>query len=79
MSHERTITFDMDGKFFNVPSVIGGKQVSGKKAIDFAIKNKKLGRGFTSLQNAEKAAKARSKSFDKKGKKTTPKKKKVSK
>jgi hypothetical protein len=68
MSHEQTITFDMDGKFFNVPTVVDGKKVSGKKAIDFAIKNKKLGRGFTSLQNAEKAAKARSKSFDNKPK-----------
>lgn len=69
MAHERTITFDMDGKFFNVPTVINGKKVSDKKAIDFAIKNKRLGRGFKSLQNAEKAAIARSKTFDKKTKK----------
>ena len=65
MSHEKTITIEVDGKHYNIPTVVGGKTLSSKQAADFAFKNKKLGKGFNSLDEAVKAAISRSRSFDK--------------
>tara|TARA_R100001530_G_scaffold26226_4_gene21112 strand:- start:1862 stop:2086 length:225 start_codon:yes stop_codon:yes gene_type:complete len=65
MSHEQTITVGIDDKFFNIKSVIGGKKVGKRAAVDHAIKTKRLGHGFTTQTEAHAAARARSKSFNK--------------
>jgi len=87
MSHEKTIGVNINGREFNIPSVVKGKQVSPKKAIEsFFGKgaegrlNRAIGRknspnrknvtkSYGSVKEAEKAAKERSKTFDKDKKK----------
>ncbi len=63
MSHEQTITVGINKKHFNIKTVVKGKKVSNKQAVDFAIKNKTLGRGFDTLEKAVKAAERRTKIF----------------
>ncbi len=65
MSHEQSITVGIDGKFYNVKTVVKGKKLKKKQAVDHAIKTKTLGRAYKNLKNAVGAAKKRSKSFDK--------------
>ncbi|MEE9610774.1 MAG: hypothetical protein V3W19_05950 [Desulfatiglandales bacterium] len=65
MSHEKTITVEIDGKHYNIPTVIGGKTYGVREAARIAIKNKGLGRGYLNLKNAVDAAKKRSKGFNK--------------
>ena len=60
MSHEKTITIDMDGKWYNVPTVINGTQVSDEAAVEYARSNEDLGYAFNSVEEAVAAAKKRS-------------------
>ncbi|MAH50522.1 hypothetical protein CMI37_32170 [Candidatus Pacearchaeota archaeon] len=62
MSHERTIT--IDDKFFNIKTIVKGKHVGKREAVDHAIKTKTLGSGFTTQTEAVNAAKERSESFN---------------
>lgn len=66
MSHEKSITIEVDGRFVNIPTVIEGHEVSKKRAID-AFMNKKIkslgNRSFKTLDEAIRAAKHRSETF----------------
>ncbi len=71
-SSERTVTIEGDGQFFNVPSIINGREYDPKKPEDFEaiIENakSKMKQGwmfpnFGSLEEAEKQAGARSDSL----------------
>ena len=64
MSHEKSITFGVDGKFYNVGTVRNGKQLTPKAAIDMAIKTDSLGKGYKSKEEAVGAAVKRSRGFD---------------
>jgi hypothetical protein len=73
ISTERTMTEKIDGKWMNIPSIFGGKEVSVDEAVEIIKKNKgrdpETGRKlptFDSLEEAETAAKARSKELGKK-------------
>ena len=68
MPHERTITVGINGKFFNIPTVVNGSQLSNDQAVEHAIANKLLSVGFATQGEAVKAAQKRSRSFDKKRK-----------
>ncbi len=59
MAHRKSITVGIDDRFFNIPTVVGGKQVSAKKAVG-AAQRKGLGRGFKNIESAVTAAKTRS-------------------
>tara|TARA_Y100000310_G_scaffold343439_1_gene451075 strand:+ start:5585 stop:5836 length:252 start_codon:yes stop_codon:yes gene_type:complete len=61
VSHKKTITVGIDGKFFNIPTVIGGKTVGTRRAVDFAIKNRKLGKSFNNEKAALNSARIKSK------------------
>ena len=72
-STERTETVEVDGKWYNIPTMYGGKSVSSEEALKRAIKNKmtdeETGRSFTphnDVDSAVKAARERSKSLTKK-------------
>ncbi len=52
MSHRKTITVGLDDVYYNIPTVIEGKEVSSKEATDYAIKNKTVGKGFSSIKEA---------------------------
>ena len=66
MAHERTITIDIDGKFFNIVTVFNGVQVSNEEAIRRFKKtfNPKRTPSFDTLDEAVSAAAARSRAFD---------------
>lgn len=64
MSHEQSITIEIDGKYHNIPSVVGGKVVSDDEAYKAAISQNGLGEGFADEPTAISAAKARSTSFN---------------
>lgn len=64
MSHEKSITITRDGKHYNIPSVINGKQVSAREAEAYAVKNNSLGKAYNTIESAVEAAKKRSSSFD---------------
>lgn len=64
MSHEQTITIDVDRKWHNIVTVVNGKKVSDKEAINYAIGNKTLGKSYDTVEEAVKKAKERSRSFD---------------
>ena len=73
ISTERTMTEKINGKWMNIPSMFGGKEVSVDKAIEIIEKNNgrdpETGRKlptYESLEEAEAAAKARSKELGKK-------------
>lgn len=61
MSHENTITIDQDGMYYNIPTVVEGKQLKSIDAIN-AFKEGKIQDfgGFSSVEDAVAAAKARS-------------------
>ncbi len=67
MAHEESITIDMDGKFFNIPTVHKGKKVSHQTAIRLFREGKirALGKpsGFKDRDTAISAAVARSENF----------------
>ena len=69
-STERSITVDIDGQFYNIPSMYGGKEVSPEEAKRMAIENGlsdvETGREFTpygTVDEAVAAAQARSDSI----------------
>ncbi len=67
MSHERTITLQHKGRWYNIPGVShrSGKKISQRSAKRRALATGLIkGRGFASVTAAEKAAKKRSKTFD---------------
>ena len=70
-STERSITVDIDGQFYNIPSMYGGKEVSPEEAKRMAIENGlsdvETGREFTpygTVDEAVAAAQARSDSIE---------------
>lgn len=63
MSHERTITIEADGKFYVIPSVRGGKQLSPKAAWDAARNTQSWFGVFKSEREANDYAKRRSRGF----------------
>ena len=67
-STERTITIEVDGKFYNIPTLQDGKQLSDADAIDAAEVGIMDGtyRAFDSLEEATAAARARSQSIRRK-------------
>ena len=58
--HEQTVTIEVDGSYFNVPSIVGGKKVSPTAAFDHAVKTGTAGVPFDSIEQAVAAAKRRS-------------------
>ena len=67
MSHEKSRTFGVDGKFVNLDTVHGGKQQPGSVLLDWLASGhlKPLGgKTYRSEDAAVDAAKTRSKSFD---------------
>lgn len=71
MAHEQSVTFEIDGKAYNFPSVVDGKKVSDDIAVE--VFKKKLNKKekiepwqgpFETIKEAVDAAKKRSKSFD---------------
>ena len=61
-STEKTITVEIDGKFFNIPTIVNGKEVSEDEAVSLFRdgKNQAVG-SYNSIAEAEAAAEARSK------------------
>lgn len=68
MSHEKSISVEVNGKFVNLKTVIAGKTVSRGAAVKL-FKSGDLkplgGRIFSSMEGAVAAAKERSESFRK--------------
>ena len=62
--HERSITVEIDGSYYNIPSVVQGRQLSDADATAHATRRKTLGEAFPSLDTALEAAKKRSSIFD---------------
>ncbi|MBP7482195.1 MAG: hypothetical protein KA788_06655, partial [Lacunisphaera sp.] len=67
VSTERSVTVEIDGKWVNIPSMFGGKEVSEEEAVNIMQQNgmvdPETGRTmptFNSLEEAETAARARS-------------------
>ena len=60
MSHENTITIESDGKFFNIPTVIKGKQLTDKQAFQHFKKTRKNFGIFRKLEGALFSARRRS-------------------
>lgn len=62
MSHEQSITIDVDGLFYNIPTVHKGKKLTDDEAFDLFSKGviKPLGPSFKTLDEALRAAKKRS-------------------
>lgn len=62
--HERSITVEIDGSYYNIPSVVNGRQLNDADATMHATRSKTLGEAFPSLDMAVGAAKKRSATFD---------------
>jgi len=66
MSHEKSISVEVDGKFINLKTVIAGKTVSSRDAVKL-FKSGDLkplgGKAFSSMGEAVTAAKERSEGF----------------
>lgn len=60
MSHERSITVEVDGGHYNIPTVRGGKRLTDDEATQSAIRENRLGRRYGSVEEAVKAAGQRS-------------------
>ena len=61
VSTEKTITVKFDKFFFNIPTIVNGKQLKEDEAVKIALKNKLKGlKRFASQEEAVKAAKKRS-------------------
>ena len=67
MSHERSITVEIDGEFVNLTTVFKGKQLSKKQAVKM-FREERIGplggRKFKTLSDAVKAARQRSRAFE---------------
>jgi hypothetical protein len=62
-STERSFTTEMDGRFFNFPSIVEGEQLEERDALSFALQQMNQGQvfpNFKSLREAEEAARLRS-------------------
>lgn len=65
MSHEQSITIEMDGKHYILPTVYQGKKVTDDEAVGLFRQGKIKELGvFNSQREADAAAKKRSESFD---------------
>ena len=67
MSHERSITVEIDGEFVNLKTVFNGKQLSEKQAVKMFREGRigpLGGQKFKTLSDAVKAARQRSRAFD---------------
>ncbi len=64
ISSERTITVEMDGKHYVLPTIIDGKQLSEKDAVDYAVKNKSFLGSFDTAEEAKTYAENRSRQSD---------------
>lgn len=62
--HERSITVEIDGTYYNIPSVVQGRQLSDEDATAHAKRTNTLGTGFPDLRSAVETAKKRSATFD---------------
>ena len=62
--HERSITVEIDGSYYNIPSVINGRQLNDADATAHATRMKTLGEAFPSIDTAVESAKKRSATFD---------------
>lgn len=60
MSHELSITVEADGKFFLIPSIVNGVQLSPKEAFAHAMRTKKFLGIFDSKEEANEFAGLRS-------------------
>lgn len=61
ISTEKTITVGFDDRFYNIPTIVGGKQLSEEEAISAYRSGKSKASGsFSSIPEAVSAAKARS-------------------
>ena len=74
MSHELSMTFEMDLMFFNIPTMVKGKQVSGDEAIRLfrAGKLKSLGGPFKTKEEALQVAKRESEEVGTRGRPSPP-------
>ena len=70
ISTERTVTMEVDGRFFSIPTLFGGKAVDPETALGIILKNKfvdpetgKVIEGFSSEAEAIAAAELRSRSI----------------
>ena len=68
VSSERSVSFEIDGKHFNYPTIFGGIELSPDQAYDKFIENQgvdpetgKKATAFATMEDAVKAAKSRSK------------------
>lgn len=57
ISTVRTIGIEMDGMYFNIPTVVGNKVVSDKEAIDYFKKTRQHLGAYKSQKAADAAAK----------------------
>lgn len=62
MAHRKDITEKYKGKWYNFPTVRAGRDMSAVEAMDYAIRNDALGRPYDTRQEAERAARAHSRS-----------------
>lgn len=61
--HERSITVEIDGMYYNIPSVVRRRQLSDEEATAHAKRTNTMGTGFSDLDSAVEAAKKRSATF----------------
>ena len=65
MGHEKTETFEVDGRHYNVPMIdSGGAKMTPRSAIQEHFHNNPKDKGYTTQGEAVDAARKRSKSFD---------------
>ena len=74
MSHQKSMTFEMDLMFFNIPTVVEGKRVSGDEAIRLFRpgKLKSLGGPFKTQEEAITAAQRGSQEAGTRGRPSPP-------
>ena len=66
MAHELSMTFEIDGKFVNVKSVMGGETLTGAEAFRRAVNiGDNIIGTFSTMDEAVKAAEKRSRDFGK--------------
>ena len=52
MAHEKSITIESDGKIYNIPSVVKGKQLSAAQAFQHFKKTRRHFGSFKKMQGA---------------------------
>ena len=63
MSHEKSITVQVGKKWWNIPTVVGGKTLSERRARSRAIKSKRNLGVFNTEPEASRAARMRSEAY----------------